>query len=112
MKAVSFLRTSPRARDEVAGSRDTYSIPLSLDTHLIHNPAATYFIRAEYPSDSLRERGIDHGDLLVVDRSVEPKMGSIALIVSDGELQLVEWSGEVQRVCVYWGSVTALVRTL
>lgn len=57
--------------------------PLDLNRALIHNPASTFFVRVE--GDSMAGAGIDDGDLLVVDRSVEPSEGRIAICFVDGE---------------------------
>lgn len=57
--------------------------PLDLNRALIHNPASTFFVRVE--GDSMAGAGIDDGDLLVVDRAVEPSEGRIAICFVDGE---------------------------
>lgn len=57
---------------------------LDLNEHLIHHPAATFFVRAE--GDSMLRVGIHHGDLLLVDRSLEPADGSVVVAAVDGEL--------------------------
>lgn len=57
--------------------------PLDLNRALVRNPAATFFVRVE--GDSMTGAGIDDGDLLVVDRSVEPREGSIAICCVEGE---------------------------
>ena len=44
---------------------------LDLNEHLINQPSATFFAKAE--GDSMIDRGIFNGDLLVVDRSIEAK---------------------------------------
>ena len=59
---------------------------LSLDTHLIHNPESTFFMRVQ--GDDLREQGIHDGDLLVVDRAMPPSTGSWVVAVLDGEFAL------------------------
>ena len=57
---------------------------LDLNRYLIKNPAATFFIRvAGY---SMMGAGIHSGDLLVVDRSLEPRDKSVVIAVIDGEL--------------------------
>jgi len=58
--------------------------PLDLNRHLIKHPAATFFVRVS--GDSMTAAGIHDGDLLVVDRSVEPRDGSIVIAALDGEL--------------------------
>ncbi|MFP4227903.1 MAG: LexA family protein [Salinivenus sp.] len=57
---------------------------LALDDHLIDHEAATYFLRVS--GSSMREAGIHDGDLLVVDRAVEPADGHVVVAALDGEL--------------------------
>ena len=57
---------------------------LDLNEHLIAHPAATYFVRAS--GNSMSGAGIHDGDLLIVDRAVEPKDGSIVIAVICGDL--------------------------
>ncbi|NCA72094.1 MAG: translesion error-prone DNA polymerase V autoproteolytic subunit [Sphingobacteriia bacterium] len=60
--------------------------PLDLNEHLIRHPAATFFLRVQ--GDSMTGAGIHDGDLLVVDRALEPRSGSIVVAAVDGELTL------------------------
>ncbi|WP_235937198.1 LexA family protein [Vreelandella azerica] len=57
---------------------------LELHQHVVRHPAATYFVRAE--GDSMTGDGIHHGDLLVVDRSLEAMPGRVIVIAVDGDL--------------------------
>ena len=57
---------------------------LDLNKHLVKNPAATFFVRVT--GDSMIGAGIHDGDLLVVDRSIEPRDKYIVIAVLDGEL--------------------------
>jgi DNA polymerase V len=57
---------------------------LDLNSHLIHHPASTFFVRAA--GDSMIKAGIADGDLLVVDRSVEASNGRIVIAAVNGEL--------------------------
>ena len=57
---------------------------LDLNEHLIHHPSATFFARAE--GNSMRERGIFSGDLLIVDRSLKPSNGQVVIASVYGEL--------------------------
>ena len=57
---------------------------LDLNRYLIKNPAATFFVRAT--GCSMTGAGIYSGDLLVVDRSLEPRDKSVVIAVIDGEL--------------------------
>ncbi len=57
---------------------------LDLNKHLVHNPAATFFVRVT--GDSMINAGIHHGDMLVVDRSLEPKNRDVIIAALNGEL--------------------------
>ena len=56
---------------------------LDLNEHLVARPEATYFVRVS--GDSMIGAGIHHGDLLVVDRSLDPKPGNVIIALVDGE---------------------------
>jgi DNA polymerase V len=57
---------------------------LDLNEHVIKHPSATYFVRAS--GDSMTGAGIFHGDLLIVDRSLEPVHGKVVIAEVDGQL--------------------------
>lgn len=63
---------------------DFLETSLDLNEHLIQHPAATFFVRVN--GDSMIGVGIHHQDILVVDRSLEPKHGSVIIAVLNGEL--------------------------
>lgn len=56
---------------------------LDLNELIVKHPAATFFLRVE--GDSMRDAGIQSGDLIVVDRSIEPSHGKIIVAVVNGE---------------------------
>ena len=62
---------------------DYYEARLSLDEHLIEHQEATFFVRVQ--GHSMTGFGIHDGDLLVVDRAVDPADRSIIIAVVDGE---------------------------
>lgn len=57
---------------------------LDLNEHLIRNQEATFLLVVE--GDSMQKAGIKDGDILVVDRSIEPSDGKIVIAALDGEL--------------------------
>lgn len=59
---------------------------IDLNQILIKNPSATFFCRVD--GDSMKDIGILDGDLLVVDRSIEPSSGKVAVCFIDGEFTL------------------------
>lgn len=59
---------------------------LDLNTLVIRHPEATFFARVE--GDSMSGEGIAEGDILVVDKAVEPYDGCLAVAYIDGEFTL------------------------
>ncbi len=59
---------------------------IDLSAYLIERPAATFLMRVA--GDSMKGAGILDGDLVVVDRSIEPKSGHAVVAVLDGDLTL------------------------
>ncbi|MFC1693639.1 LexA family protein [Candidatus Latescibacterota bacterium] len=59
---------------------------LDLNTCLIRHPAATFFVRVS--GDSMTGAGIHSGDLLIVDRALEPVDGGVVIACVDGELMV------------------------
>src|SRR5574344_2729109 len=56
---------------------------IDLNRELIRNPSSTFFGCVN--GDSMINAGIGDGDLIVIDKSIEPKDGSIVVCVIDGE---------------------------
>ena len=56
---------------------------LDLNEHLIQHPAATFFVRVD--GESMKGAGIHRGDILIVDRSLEPQNRRIVIAVINGE---------------------------
>lgn len=63
---------------------DYLEASLDLNQHLIQHPAATFFVRAS--GESMINAGIHNNDILVVDRSLEPKHGDIIIAALNSEL--------------------------
>ena len=63
---------------------DSVEDRLDLHRHLVRNDTATFFLHA--CGDSMEGAGIRDGDLLVVDRSLEPKSGRTVIATVGGEL--------------------------
>lgn len=59
---------------------------ISLDKTLVTNKEATFYARVS--GKSMIDAGLDNGDLLVIDRSLEPENGKIAVCFIDGEFTI------------------------
>jgi len=56
---------------------------IDLNRELIKNPHSTFYGKVR--GDSMRDLGIHNGDILIVDKSLEPHNGKIAVCYIDGE---------------------------
>lgn len=78
----------PLAEDGVSAgfpspADDFLDLSIDLNEEFIRNKSATFFARVK--GDSMKDAGISEGDLLIVDKSLEPKNNKIAVCFIDGE---------------------------
>jgi DNA polymerase V len=102
---------------------------LDLNKHLIKQPASTFFLRVS--GDSMLKAGIHPGDLLVVDRSLEPKDQHVVIAVVNGELVVKRFHRKEEKMFLLaenedyapltiteamdfsiWGIVTTVIHSL
>ena len=70
---------------------------ISLDKVAVKNEAATFYARVT--GQSMIGAGLDDGDLLVIDRSLEPQDGKIAVCLIDGDFTVKRL--KVEKDCVW-----------
>ncbi len=78
------LFTSPVQAGFPSPAEDWVEDNLDLNEHLIKTQSATFCLRVK--GDSMSGAGIYNGDLLIVDRSIEPRHGHTIIAVVEGEL--------------------------
>jgi len=81
----------PLAGEQVAAgfpspAEDYVDVGIDLNDQLIRHPTSTFFLRVS--GDSMTGAGIHDGDLLVVDRSLNPRPGRVVVAVLDGGFTL------------------------
>ncbi len=57
---------------------------LSLEELIVRRPTSTFYVRVE--GDAMKASGIHEGDILVVDRSLNAKSGSILVVTYEDEV--------------------------
>ena len=67
-------------------AEDHFFQKLDLNKEIIKNPVATFYARVS--GTSMIDDGINDGDLLVIDKSVEPYDNCLAVCYIDGEFTL------------------------
>ena len=71
-------------------AEDFTELSISLDKHLIPNPAATFMVYAN--GNSMIRVGIHHGDILIIDRSLSARNDDIIIAVLHGEFTVKQVS--------------------
>ena len=56
---------------------------IDLNKEFVRNPSSTFYARVK--GNSMKDANIENGDLLIIDKSVEPSNGKIAVCYIDGE---------------------------
>ena len=108
---------------------DFKEVRISLDNELVKNKEATFY--AKVSGDSMVGAGLDDGDLLVIDRSLNPENGKIAICFIDrdftvkriikkgGELYLKPENKNYKKITIkeddqliIWGIVTYVIKKI
>lgn len=102
---------------------------IDLNAVLIKHPQATFLMRVA--GSSMRDAGVDDGDVVLVDRALRPKHGSVIIAVVDGEFtckRLHKRGGVIKlqaanptypdivpiegQTIELWGTVTSVIKSL
>jgi DNA polymerase V len=108
---------------------DFLDLSIDLNKELIKHPYATFYGRVS--GDSMTGAGLDDGDLLVIDKSLEPRDGKIAVCFLDGEFTVKRIKIEANAIWlmpenkkykpikvtkdnefVIWGIVTSVIKSM
>jgi len=80
------LAASPISAGFPSPAEEFFGLQLNLNDELIKHPEATFYARVR--GHSMKDAGIQDGDLLVIDKAQEPKDGCVAVCAIDGEFTL------------------------
>ena len=108
---------------------DFKEVRISLDKELVKNEEATFYARVS--GDSMQGAGLENGDLLIIDRSIEPSNNKIAVCFIDGEFTVKRIKIESKKLylipenkkyspieineeneLIIWGIVTYVIKKL
>ncbi|NTU68997.1 MAG: translesion error-prone DNA polymerase V autoproteolytic subunit [Chlorobiaceae bacterium] len=77
---------------------DYLELKLDLNRALVRHPNATFYGRVK--GSSMIDAGIGEGDILVIDKSLDPKDGDIAVCFIDGEFTVKRISNREEGLCL------------
>jgi DNA polymerase V len=77
-------------------AQDYISESIDLNREIVTHPASTFYGRVS--GDSMIGDGIDSGDIIVIDRSLEPVDGDLAVCCVDGDFTLKRIRVEPDKV--------------
>jgi DNA polymerase V len=77
-------------------AEDATGNPLDLNQLVVRHPAATFYLRVD--GDSMQGIGLKTGDIVAVDRSLEPRNGDIVVAAVGGEFTLKRLKKEGSRI--------------
>lgn len=81
---------------------------IDLNQELITNREATFFVRID--GDGFSRHTILDKDVLIIDRSLPPSLGSLALVVQDGEFRVRHIPfGLSEAEFTVWGIITYII---
>ena len=108
---------------------DFKEIRISLDKELVKNKDSTFYARVS--GNSMENAGLEDGDLIVIDRSLNPEKNKIAVCFLDGEFtvkRVVEKSKKIflkpensnykeieiseENELIIWGIVTYVIKSV
>lgn len=78
-------------------AQDFIDLSIDLNKELIKHPSSTFFGRVK--GCSMIDAGINNGDLLIVDKSMDPTDGKIAVCFIDGEFTVKRL--KVEKECCW-----------
>lgn len=67
-------------------AQDFMDLAIDLNKELVKHPASTFYGRVK--GDSMIDAGIYDGDILIIDKSLDPKDGDMAVCYIDGEFTI------------------------
>ena len=76
---------------------DFLDTSIDLNKELIKNPSSTFYGKVK--GNSMQDIGIHNGDLLIIDKSLQPQNGKIAICYIDGEFTVKKI--KIEKDCIW-----------
>lgn len=88
---------------------------LDLNKILVKNPSATFFVKIS--GDNLNDYGIYSDDILIIDKSVKPQIGFMAVLVIDGQfvvkrIEHLQNISDLESDNYVWGVIRSVIHNI
>jgi len=88
-----------------------YSEPrIDLNEVLVSNSSSTFFIRVV--DDEFEELGVFSNDVLIVDKSLTPKLNQLVLAAVDASFKIVRIDNAQNAELNIWGTITYIIKSV
>ncbi|MBD3903333.1 peptidase S24 [Chryseobacterium sp. Ch-15] len=83
---------------------------IDLNTILAPNAEATFYVRMV--DDSAVKFGIEKNDVLIVDKSLTPKLNQLLMVNSEGNFQIIRMETDYSAEISLWGVITYIIKNI
>lgn len=85
---------------------ESADVPLDLNQLVVKNPISTFYMRIG--GDDWVEYAINRGDIVVIDRSLEPRKNHLTVVAVGGELSISRFD-QIDEEAQLWGVITHII---
>ncbi|AEE15183.1 peptidase S24 and S26 domain protein [Thermodesulfobium narugense DSM 14796] len=89
-------------------ARNYEKLDLDFNKLLIDSPSSTFFFKTKR---DYKELGLKNGDIIIVDRSKNPKKSVLSVVLLDGRLTIKDTS-DIKPETEIFGKITYVIRKL
>ena len=83
---------------------------IDLNEALVQNPDSTFFIRVI--DESYAEYGIAEKDVLIIDKSIQPKPTQLVCVTIEGEFEIKRIDFNSKEEIQLWGTITHIIKSV
>ena len=83
---------------------------IDLNSVLVSNSESTFYIRVV--DDASLDLGIAKNDVLIVDKSLTPKTNQLAIVIVEGDFQIVRINDYYTEELNLWGVITYIIKSV
>lgn len=83
---------------------------IDLNNVLIPNSEATFYIRVI--DEASAELNINKNDVLIVDKSLTPKQNQLAVVINEGNFEIIRMKENLTEEIQIWGVITFIIKSV